>query len=185
MFETQFGSLVLAAWIAACHAGSAAQGWNEVEAPQSQAMKEGPMVDLEGLSELKASCPPGTVLVGPIGSDGVIFTVNGMVAAVCSKPDGSRHGPALAWYANGSKASAGEHRDGMKEGLWCFWHENSQMSGRGKFHDGKPDGMWETWHDNGQKELKDLTGGAAPWAVYSIGIGKGKSSKCSSMTTDV
>jgi hypothetical protein len=152
MLEMRFGLLVVAAWVVACHAGSTAKGWNRAHAAKSQATNEGPMIDFEGLGNLRASCPPGTELLGPISSDGVMFTVNGRVAAECSKPDGSRHGPAAAWYANGSKASAGEHRDGMKEGLWCFWHENGQMSGRGVFRDGKSDGVWETWHDNGQKE---------------------------------
>jgi antitoxin component YwqK of YwqJK toxin-antitoxin module len=106
----------------------------------------------EDLDGLRASCPPGTRLVGPTGPNGSRVTVNGRSEAACMRPDGARHGPAVTWYENSSKAAAGEYREGLKEGAWIFWHENGQISGRGGFHDGKPSGPWMTWHDNGQKE---------------------------------
>jgi len=108
--------------------------------------------DLEGFADLQASCPPGTSLVGPVGPSGTGRTVNDRLTAACMRPDGTRHGPSVTWYANGSKALAGDYQDGLQEGEWLFWHENGQMSGRGSFQQGKPHGTWTTWHDNGQKE---------------------------------
>jgi antitoxin component YwqK of YwqJK toxin-antitoxin module len=108
--------------------------------------------DLEGLADLRTSCPPGTSLADPVGSDGSPRTINGRIAADCIKPDGTRHGPSVTWYANGSKALAGEYREDLKEGQWSYWHENGQLSGHGNFSEDKPEGTWVTWHDNGQKE---------------------------------
>src|SRR5215217_5666280 len=107
---------------------------------------------LEGFAELQASCPPGTSLAGPIDPDGSLVTVNGRVTADCIRPDGTRHGPSVTWYAKGSKALAGEYREDLKDGQWSYWHENGQLSGSGNFSEDKPEGTWVTWHDNGQKE---------------------------------
>jgi antitoxin component YwqK of YwqJK toxin-antitoxin module len=107
--------------------------------------------ELQGIDALRAACPPGTTLVGPADANGGVLAINGVTAAACMKPDGTRHGRAMTWYENGSPASEGEYRDGLKEGEWLFWHPNGQLSGRGSFHLDKPEGLWTTWHDNGRK----------------------------------
>lgn len=135
----------------ACSVASAAQQ-AYIQASRPQEIKEVPMIDLENLADLQASCPAGTELVGPTGPDGVLFVVNGRVAAACMSPDGTYRGPSMTWHANGSRATAGDYRNGLKEGAWCYWHENGHISGQGAFRDDKPEGVWVTWHDNGQKE---------------------------------
>lgn len=127
--------------------------------------QERPLNELEGLDDLRASCPPGTHLAGPTGPDGSEITVNGRRAAACVKPDGARHGPAVTWYPNGAKATAGSYRDDLKDGPWLFWHENGQLSGRGNFRQDRPDGLWTTWHSNGQKESE---------GVYADGVPQGR-----------
>lgn len=118
----------------------------------SRSAEEKLLNDFVDLDELRTSCPPGTILVGPIGPDGTRLTVNGRSSAACMRPDGTSHGPSMTWYVDGSKASSGNYIEGTKEGLWCFWHKNGRLSGRGVFRDGKPDGIWVSWYDNEQKE---------------------------------
>lgn len=144
--------MALALLFAVCVENLTANGWKEIHYGKSKTAGENSVIGLEGLEELRTSCPPGTRLQGPAGPDGEMVTVNGRVEAACARPDGSRHGPALIWNAAGGKASSGEYRDGVKEGLWSYWHENGRMSGRGVFRGGKPEGAWVTWHDNGTKE---------------------------------
>lgn len=149
--DAGFG-FVLVALTVTCHAGLTSTESKQIQSAHPRATEERSMNDPEGLDDLRASCPPGTKLVGPTGPDGSLCTVNGRTAAACMRPDGTYHGPSVTWHANGSKAAAGDYREGLKEGVWCFWHENGQFSGRGGFRNGKPDGLWVTWHNNGQKE---------------------------------
>lgn len=146
------GSMVLAALTLTIDTAPTNLTWEQMQSAQPQAMKGRSLIELEGLEELRASCPSGTELAGPRGLDGAQITVNGRSEAACMRPDGTPHGPSVTWHANGLKAVAGKYREGLKEGVWHFWHENGQLSGRGKFHNGKPHGLWVTWHDDGQKE---------------------------------
>jgi antitoxin component YwqK of YwqJK toxin-antitoxin module len=110
------------------------------------------MNEFDGIDELRNSCPSGTTFVGPGDSTGIPASVNGRTEGACMRPEGTRHGPSIIWYADGSKAAEGNYVEGVKDGPWSFWHENHQLSGRGSFLKGKPDGLWVTWHDNGHKE---------------------------------
>ena len=108
--------------------------------------------ELDGLAALRDRCPAGTTLVGPVDDAGVVAAVNGVVEAACMRPDGTRHGSSIAWYAHGTKASEGDYADGLKEGNWSFWHANGRLSGQGQFRGGKAHGTWVTWDENGRKE---------------------------------
>lgn len=143
---------IVTVMIAIDHTGLFTIELAQAEQIRSRSVEEKILYDFADLDELRASCPPGTNLVGPIGPNGTRITVNGRSAAACMRPDGTSHGPSMTWYEDGSKASSGDYRNGVKEGLWCFWHENGRISGRGVFRDGKPDGVWVSWYDNQQKE---------------------------------
>jgi antitoxin component YwqK of YwqJK toxin-antitoxin module len=109
-------------------------------------------IQYEGLDELKSSCPEGTTLTGPTGSNGETITVNGQAEAVCISPDGTRNGPFIKWFRNGKKAVKGNYKNNNKSGEWTYWSELGNKIGKGSFNNDKPEGKWHTWHENGALE---------------------------------
>ncbi|MCA9592536.1 MAG: hypothetical protein KC776_04470 [Myxococcales bacterium] len=43
---------------------------------------------------------------------------------LCTRPDGTPHGPATFFYSNGRRESEGEYRDGKPIGVWRHWDED-------------------------------------------------------------
>ncbi|WP_460560443.1 toxin-antitoxin system YwqK family antitoxin [Ferruginibacter profundus] len=106
----------------------------------------------EDLDELKASCPSGTTLSGPVDKNGQTITVNGQIEAVCLTIEGVKNGLFMQWYNNGKKAVRGSFTQGKKSGEWTYWSSDGHMTGKGTFNNNKPDGKWITWFKNSKKE---------------------------------
>ncbi len=68
-----------------------------------------------------AACPEGATLdkePSPEG-DPVIM---------CTRPDGTPHGPATFFYPNGRREMEGEYRDGKPVGTWKHWAEDGHAT---------------------------------------------------------
>jgi antitoxin component YwqK of YwqJK toxin-antitoxin module len=91
-------------------------------------------------------CPPGTALAGaapPAGAE--VF---------CARPDGVRHGPAVAFYRDGRPLSSGQYQAGEPEGAWTWWRESGTRRADGTYRGGRLEGAYHLYHDDGKLYLE-------------------------------
>lgn len=93
------------------------------------------------------SCPPGTTAHDTPPPDGP--------ERACQRPDGVRHGPALAYFADGKPRFTGGYADDRPDGHWIWWRENGRKQAEGDLRAGKLVGAYRLWHDNGQLYVAD------------------------------
>lgn len=92
-------------------------------------------------------CPAGTKKVG--GPD------SGLMATTCAKPDGTMHGPYLAYDAEGRLTARGRVVNGFRDGTFTFYDARGNKTGETQFTRGNYDGKRVEYFANGQVRLEE------------------------------
>ena len=87
----------------------------------------------------RLDCPEGTSAV-PAGE--IAYQYKGRV---CARPDGTHHGPFVAWFPGGAKQLEGQFRDGKRVGRWTWYERAGHPIRQGDFVDDRETGLFVEW----------------------------------------
>ncbi len=90
-------------------------------------------------------------------------TRRGVKGALCKRPDGTPHGPALARHPNGRLFRRAMHRNGQLHGEMRTWREDGSLKLVASFSDGRQHGLW-TYHGSGGRPERYQCFAEAHWA---------------------
>ena len=93
-------------------------------------------------------CPSGTQKVGGPNSE--------LQAMTCQKPDGTLHGPYVAYAPEGWVNAKGRVVNGFRDGTFSFYDANGNKTGETQFTRGNYDGKRVEYFANGQVRREEF-----------------------------
>jgi hypothetical protein len=93
-------------------------------------------------------CPEGATVHGALPPHGH--------RVWCAKPDGTLHGPSVAYHRDGLPDFYRNHWDGKEHGQLLHWWPDGKLSSFNTFVHGVRDGLQISWYPNGMRSSQSV-----------------------------